>query len=208
MGGIGQQEDNDKTENGFEYRNYLLTCYQPDCVKLLKAKGLDMYCVLMLDTASTVDQVCNPNLLTNINTVEKKIFVHCNARITKNKAVSCMEGLDMWLHTNRKMNVISIKSLMEKYHVTFDIREGNGSFLVHTTRRIVEFLPHKNSLYYLDLSKGNNGEVLFVQTMRQNYEEYAKREVEKTRGARALQERLGNLPQGEFEQMVRDRVIV
>ena len=151
MGGIGEQEDNNRTENGGEYVNYHLTCYQADCINRLKAKGQYMYWVLLLDTASTVEQVCIPNLLTDIKTIEKGIYVPYNTRKTENKTVGCLGSLDMWLHTKGIANVVSMKSLMEKYHVTFDSREGNVSLLVQTTRNIGVLTPQEWSIL-LDIS--------------------------------------------------------
>ncbi len=48
-----------------------------------KAKGVVNKNYLLLDNQSMVDQIANPDLLTNIRKSQKLIVVHCNAGKTK-----------------------------------------------------------------------------------------------------------------------------
>ena len=65
-----------------------------------KTKGVVNKNYLLLDNQSTVDQIANPDPLTNIRKSQKLIVVHCNAGKTK----SDLEGElgDMMVHHNPK----------------------------------------------------------------------------------------------------------
>ncbi len=63
---------------------------------------------LLLNNQSTVNQIANPDLLTNIRKSQKPILVHCNAE--KMKADLDSELGDMRVHRNPKSiaNVLSL----------------------------------------------------------------------------------------------------
>ena len=71
----------------------------------------------------------------------------------------------MWVNPMGIANVVSMKSLTNRYHVRFDSQDHGGYFRVKTERGILRFLPHSIGLYYINLTKGENAKVLFVITI-------------------------------------------
>ena len=83
-----------------------------------KAKGVVNKNYLLLDNQSTVNQIANPDLLTNIRKSQKPIVGHCNAGKTKTD-LECKLG-DMTVHHNPKSiaNVLSLHSIKQKHPPT------------------------------------------------------------------------------------------
>ncbi len=61
----------------------------------------------------------------------------------------------MMAHHNPKSiaNVLSLKSMASRHHVTYDSKDRGGVFKVHTPSGVVEFKPSKHGLYYLDMAE-------------------------------------------------------
>ncbi len=106
-----------------------------------KTKGVVNKNYLLLDNQSSVDQIANPDLLTNIRKSQKPIVVHCNA----GKMKTDLEGElgDMMVHHNPKSiaNVLSLHSVKQKHWVTYNSWDRTGVFMLHTPRGMVEFKP-------------------------------------------------------------------
>jgi hypothetical protein len=117
-----------------------------------KAKGVINKNYLLLDNQSTVDQIANPDLLTNIRKSQKPIVAHCNAGKTKTD----LEGKlgDMRVHHNPKSitNVLSLHLVKQKHRVTYNSWDCDGVFVVHTPKGVVEFKPSEKGLHYIDVS--------------------------------------------------------
>ncbi len=76
-----------------------------------KVKGLVNKNYLLLDNQSMINQIANPDLLTNIRKSQKPIVVHCNT----GKTQTDLDGKlgDMMVHHNPKSiaNVLSLYSV-------------------------------------------------------------------------------------------------
>jgi hypothetical protein len=118
-----------------------------------KAKGVVNKNYLLLDNQSTIDQIANPDLLTNIRKSQKTIVVHCNTGEMKTD----LEGKlgDMTVHHNPKSiaNVLSLHSVKQKHQVSYDCWDRNGVFVVHMPKGVVEFKPSERGLHYIYVSK-------------------------------------------------------
>jgi hypothetical protein len=86
-------------------------------------KGVANENYLLLNNQSTINQVANPSLLTNIRRGEKPIVVHCNAGSMKTDLIG--ELGSMTVHHNPKSiaNVLSLKSVASRHHVTYDSKD-------------------------------------------------------------------------------------
>jgi hypothetical protein len=105
-------------------------------------------------------------------------------------------------------NVISLKSLEERYRVTYDSKTKDGSFVVHTdTGDIVFKRCPETSFPYIDLDDVAGGDMgaMLVQTVRGNYEGFTKREVLKARELREFQGRLGHLNESELKALLKEK---
>jgi hypothetical protein len=104
-----------------------------------KTKGVVNKNYLLLDNQSTVNQIANPDLLTNIRKSQRPIAVHCNAGKTKTD----LEGElgDMTEHHNPKSiaNVLPLHLIKQKHRVTYNSWDCNGVFVMHTPKGVVEF---------------------------------------------------------------------
>ena len=62
--------------------------------------------------------------------------------------------------------------------MTFDSKDQNGVFKVHTTQGVVEFMPHESRLHYLDLKEKEEATVALVTMIQDNFKEYTTKHVE------------------------------
>jgi hypothetical protein len=106
----------------------------------------------------------------------------------------------MTVHHNPKSigNVLSLHSVKQKHRVTYDSWDHNGVFIVHTSKGVVEFKPSERGLHFIDVSKegdlvhhmlvhietnnkttSSDEGFVMVNTMRGNFESYAKHNIKK-----------------------------
>ncbi len=121
-----EEEDSDKEENLFMQQ---------------KTKGIVNKNYLLLDNQSTVDQIANLDILTNIRKSQKPIVVHSNGEKTKTD----LKGKpgDMTVHHNPKSiaNVLTLHLVKQKCRVTYKSWDRDGVSIVHTPKGMVEFKP-------------------------------------------------------------------
>jgi hypothetical protein len=79
---------------------------------------------------------------------------------------------------------------------------------VHTNEGIVEFKPSTRGLHYHDVSDASsNIELMLVNTVRDNFEEYSRHEVEKAKEAQRIQGMIAHPTKREFAGMVREQLL-
>ncbi len=72
----------------------------------------------------------------------------------------------------------------------------------------MEFKPSGRGLHYHDVSDpSSNVGLMFVSTVRENFEGYTRHDVERTREARHIQGMIGNPTKREFAGMVREKLL-
>ncbi len=191
-----------------------------------KAKGVVNKNYLLLDNQSTVNQIANPDLLTNIRKSQKPIMVHCNTGKTKTDLKGKLG--DMTVHHNPKSiaNVLSLHLVKQKHRVMYDSWNCDGVFIVHMPKGVVEFKPSEKGPHYIDVSKegdsahhklvnietdnkmtSSDEQFVMVNTVRGNLEGYTKHDIKKAQEARRLQGMIENHTEREFEEMVREKLI-
>ncbi len=80
---------------------------------------------------------------------------------------------------------------------------------MHTNEGIVEFKPSARGLHYHDVSDASsNIELMLVNTARENFEGYSRREFEKAKKARCIQGMIANPTKREFAGMVREQLLI
>ena len=77
--------------------------------------------------------------------------------------------------------------MRNRHYVTYDSNDQGGVFQVPTDQGVVEFMPHKSGLHYLDLKKNEEAGIAFVTTVRDNFEGYSKKQVKGAIEAHHLQ---------------------
>jgi hypothetical protein len=99
----------------------------------------DMRNWILLDSQSSVDLFCNPELVENIQESGETLLLATNAGdlMTKMKATVPEYG-EVWFDQNAMTNVFSLASMEDKFRVTYD-SSTESAFIVHTPRGPVRF---------------------------------------------------------------------
>ena len=105
----------------------------------------------------------------------------------------------MWYHPKGIANILSLKTLKKRQHVTYDSKVKDGVFKVHTPQGVVEFFSHENGIHYLDLEKKEQEVIALVTTFRENCERFTKKQVKGTL--------LGHPSRKNFKSMVHTNLI-
>ena len=159
---------------------------------------------LYLDTCTTEDQMVNPAYLSKIHQVGNPLHLHTNAGSSSTSKKGYLGSQLFWLDRMGIANVVSLKSLEERFHVKYDSKTRGGSFICKTPQGEVVFTRcPKTSFPFVNLDEENeNAGVLMVQTVREKYAGYTRREVERAIQARKLQARAGHPSEAVFKKEV------
>ena len=108
---------------------------------------------LLLDSQSTIDLACNPDLLVDIHEVEQCLTIRCNAGRKTTKWRGTMPGYgEMWLYREGIANILSLSRVKDKFRVTFDSALDNA-FHVHKPEKTIVFQEAIRRLYYFDTAE-------------------------------------------------------
>ncbi len=94
---------------------------------------------VLLDSQSTVNQVSNPALLSNIRRAKNPSIIHCNAGSTSSKLEGEFGSVTVKHSLHEIANVLSLNEAKQRHRVTYDSHDQGGVFQVHTKEGIVEF---------------------------------------------------------------------
>ena len=151
-----------------------------------------------LDSCSTYNSICDPELLNNIRDADVPMRGHCNAGVKVISKVGDFGGVESWLDETGIANILSIPVLKKLgYHITYD-SHGNY-YQVSKDDVSFRFNEGDDGLPYIDA--GEEG-LIFVQTVRQQYEGFTKKQVEKAILARKATGLLGYPTERDMEALV------
>jgi hypothetical protein len=163
---------------------------------------------VLLDSQSTVDQVSNPAMLTNIRKAKNPSKIHCNAGSTCSVLEGNFGSITVKHSPYGIANVLLLNGAKKIHRVTYDSEDCGGVFQVHTKGGIVEFKPSARGLHYHDVSNANrNIELMLVNTVRENFEGYSRHEIEGSKEVRHIQGIIANPTEREFAGMVREQLL-
>ena len=108
--------------------------------------------VLLIDSCSSVNLICNSDLLHDIVTVDWHMRVRCNAGVRTTNQQGRLGSFPepVWYNPKGVTNILSLNSVKKHYRVTYD-SAGSDTFVVTdaTNSLKLHFKPTKNSLYAL-----------------------------------------------------------
>jgi len=150
------------------------------------------------------------------------IKINCNASSVYTKQMGNYGRMKVWYIPDGITNIISMHELEKLYRIMYDSWEGY--YIVHTAQGQVHFHKDEQGLPYIDLEQSGRMAaimlmqnasqqstepegVALVQTVRENYEGYTKREVLRAKEARRAQAMIGNPSEGDFKGMVSSNMI-
>ena len=67
-----------------------------------------------------------------VHKAKKPLKLHCNAEHTYVYKKGWFGDIEVWYHQKGITNILSIKSLMKQHHFTYDSKDRDGVFKVHT----------------------------------------------------------------------------
>ena len=118
---------------------------------------------ILLDSCSSVDLFCNPNMVQSIRASSSTLQLGTNAGVirTNHKATLPKYG-DVWYNNKAITNVLSLGNVVDRYRVTFDSKQEDA-FHVHTPEKLLKFRRLTANLYASIPSKAPKSEVSKVQ---------------------------------------------
>jgi hypothetical protein len=111
---------------------------------------LDLRVIIVLDSQSTVDLICNPTLVKKIFRSSAKMQLKRNGGSMKMNLKATMTGYrrDMWYDKEATTNILALSKVMKQYRVTHD--SDDRMFVVHREdegKPNMEFRIHESGLH-------------------------------------------------------------
>ena len=108
---------------------------------------------ILLDNQSTVDVICNKDLLSNIRTIDNRMRIKCNAGYRITQQVGDLAGYGrVWFDPHGMANILSLHLAVKRnWHVKYDSKQADGAFVVtKPDGKVFKFVRSESGLHYLD----------------------------------------------------------
>jgi hypothetical protein len=180
--------------------------------KLFKQAGssikLDLKEVILLDSQSTMDLLCNAALVIKISKSRSNMRLKSNGgtMVVTQKATMERYNKNVWFSTRAITNIIALHNLIDQYRVTDDSDEL--MFVVHReleSKPNMEFKMHKSGIHYYDPRKEHH--MTFVNTDSENKTGCTKRQIKCAEIARNLYKTLIYPSMKDFKWVIRSNHI-
>jgi hypothetical protein len=156
--------------------------FEPQIAKLfIQTHGtkikLDLKKVILLDSQSTMDLICDPALVESTFKSSHSMRLKSNGRTMEVKKQGIMPGYHTHVWYNKKAitNILSLSNVIKQYQVTYD--SNDQMFMVHCDlegKPDMECWMHKSGLHYFD---PRDSEFTFVNTVSKNKAGFMKRHI-------------------------------
>ena len=186
--------------------------FEPRIAELFKQAHnditLDLREVILLDSQSTMDLLCNPALVRKIFKARKPMRLKSNGGTMRVTHQARLQGYNktVWFEVSAITNIISLANIIDQYRVTYD--SDDKAFVVHrqsSGKPDMYFTMHSSGLHYYDPRKSEH--YTFINTVSQNMEGFSKRQVKQADVARTLYAKLSYPSWKDFRWIIRSNQI-
>ena len=158
---------------------------------------------LYLDSCATYHTMFLTKYLTNVKDGNSVMHGQCNAGETSTSIQGMYGRFRFWVNKNGIANLLSIPMLEKAGYVVTTHTKKDWKVISPEGEEIVfardtglcEGMP------FIDLREQSRGWAL-IETVRNNYDKFTQKEIEKATLARKVQARIGNPPDGRYKQIV------
>ena len=192
--------------------------FEPAIAKLFKQahkkgrKGdLDLRKVILLDNQSTMDLICNADMVVKIFKSKSTMHVRSNGGSMKVTQQAELKGYHkpVWFSKEAITNIIALKNIIQQYRVTYN--SSDHAFVVHREsygKRNMVFRMHSSGLHVWDpYGTTNDKGVTLVNTVCENMANFMKRQVKGAEAARKLYAKLAYPSEKDFKVIVKHNMI-
>jgi uncharacterized protein YodC (DUF2158 family) len=159
--------------------------FEPRIAKLFKQTHgtkikLDLRQVILLDSQSTMDLICNPALVRKTFKSDKSMCLKSNGGTMTVTHKAQMAGYHAhgWYDKKAITNILALRNVIKQYRVTYD--SDNQMFVIHREsegKPNMQFQMHESGLHYYG---PHNEEFIFVTTVSGNKEGFTQRQIKGT----------------------------
>ena len=167
----------------------------------------------MLDTGSTINMSCNPNINGEIRTVGHSIEMQTNNGSSFHNQQQDMPGYGpAWFNKNGVANIFAMKTMEQKYRIVMDTAIENA-FLIKdkkTDELVCKFSADERGLYTIEIpdsmlkKKEHN---MMLDTIKENATGFTHKQVERAKRAHALYHNLNAPDYYKFKKIIQFNMI-
>ena len=186
--------------------------FEPQIAKLFKQTHgpkikLDLRKVILLDSQSTMDLICDPALVKKSFRSNKSMCLKSNGgtMTVTHKAKMAGYHAHVWYDKRAITNILALRNVIKQYRVTYD--SDDQMFVVHReseSKPNMEFRMHESGLHYYD---PRNEAFIFVNTVSGNKEGFTQRQIKGAEVARTLYATLSYPSWKDFKWVIRSNQI-
>ena len=101
--------------------------------------GLTWKTFLLIDSESSGGIFNNKKCLPGICKVDKQLKLHYNAGCTLINQKGWFGDIDVWYNPKGIATILSLKTLKQSHHITYDSKDRDGDFKIYPKMGVVEF---------------------------------------------------------------------